>query len=369
MKSLKLTFICNSPRVPAGVEKTMLLLLEALPRHQIECSFILNGEGPFTEILRSKGAQIRVLPCSGRWSPSWHKQLLATLDKLSPDIVQLHLSRINAWALKRDRPSLPICERLNMTRHSSGFYPLQWAWLDRFTSRWIDAFIVVSASLKQDFLDRGYDPTKLSVIHNGVSVEQQTPADLRKELGLTANTVLIGTAGRLVPQKGIDTLLHAFSMLAPLRPELHLLIAGDGDQAAELRALSKTLPGFERVHFCGFRQDAPAFIGGLDIFVYLSRWEPFANTVLEAMAMGTPIVATSVGGNAEALGTDCGLQVPPNDPSAAVAAVGLLLDDQRLVVRLKDNARERIRLYSVENMVAAHARFYTINKKEPRESD
>lgn len=356
---IRLAFLCNSPTVPAGVEKTALLLQRGLDPTQFAVRFILNRPGPFSEDLGHAGADVEVLPCYGRLSPGWYSALARSLRKRPADVVQLHLSRLSALAIRRCLP-IAIVERLNMMRTCHGFFPLRWAFLDRLTSRWIDQFIVVSQALRHQFEARGYPPQKLSVVYNGVEASPPAPSlELRRRLGLPACGPLVATAGRLTPQKGMDTFVAAAGLLCKTHPNIHFAIIGEGcDRPRLLQQIHRL--GIERqVHLLGYQTDLVTLMPAFDIFALLSRWEPFANVLLEAMSAGRPIVASAVDGNLEAVQNDqTGILVPPGRPEEAAAAFRMLLANPQRATRYGRAAADRATHFSIASMIAGHARVY-----------
>lgn len=364
---VRLVFLCNAPAVPAGVEKTVLTLVDTLDPGRFDVRLVLNGRGPFHRALLERNADVEVIPHTRAYDPRWRRELRASLERRPADVVQLHLSRLNALLIKR-HTSAAVVERLNMTRHGHGLYPLRWKWLDRFTARWIDRFIVVSESLKSQFVERGYPPEKLEVVTNGVDVPANPPpSPLREELGIAADQPLLGAVGRLTHQKGMDTFLRTAGHIAQNRPDAHFVIAGEGEERRRLERLAAELGVAQTTHFLGFRKDVPAVLSGLDVLLYLSRWEPFANTILEAMAVGTPVVASSVGGNAEAIQDEVsGRLVPPEAPEEAATAAVALLGDPKRRAGIAERGLERVRDFSVARMVEGHQHVYQRLAAAPR---
>jgi glycosyltransferase involved in cell wall biosynthesis len=153
---------------------------------------------------------------------------------------------------------------------------------------------------------------------------------------------LIGRVARLQPEKGIDTFLRAAARVAPLFPEASFLVVGDGPLMEELVALSERLGLGRRVHFLGYRSDARAIIGLLDVLVVSSLSDGAPLVVLEAMGAGVPVVASAVGGIPEQIRHDGeGLLVPPGDPVALSDALLCLLRDPAYARRLGEAGRRR----------------------------
>ena len=176
---------------------------------------------------------------------------------------------------------------------------------------------------------------RVRVVLNGIKPRDDARVvareKLRRELRLDAGTLLIGGAGHLFPRKGFDFLLRAFSVAAI--PNAHVAIAGDGDHLPSLQRLAAELGIVDEVHWLGHRENGPEIVAGLDLFVLSSHNEGMANVMLEAMAGGTPVIASDISGAQKALGevegrSPAGWIVPPADHAAlakAMSTVGELI--------------------------------------------
>jgi glycosyltransferase involved in cell wall biosynthesis len=183
------------------------------------------------------------------------------------------------------------------------------------------------------------------VIHNGVDAECFRPPDSRRHRdGQTRDEFVLGTAGRLAPQKGLTYLLDALpTVIARSRKPIRLDVAGCGSQGAHLEARSARLGIRKCVRFLGSVSNMPDFYRSIDAFVLPSLSEGLPGVVLEAMATSLPIVATDVGGTKEAV-TDRidGRIVPPRDPEALAAALSEIISDDSLRERMAASARARV---------------------------
>jgi glycosyltransferase involved in cell wall biosynthesis len=198
------------------------------------------------------------------------------------------------------------------------------------------------------------------VIPNGVEVTNyQNPvnrADLRAMFGLPPEVTLIGSVGRLTHQKGFDLLLQALTLVS--NDNTHLVIVGNGEEESQLKSQAARLGLEQHVHFAGYRRDVPQLLGALDLYVHPARFEGMPNALLEAMAAGCPIVASSVDGNCELI-TDGihGWLVIPENVNALACAMRTALNNPTEAQQRGRCAQEHVaRKYSVEAMVTAWER-------------
>jgi glycosyltransferase involved in cell wall biosynthesis len=189
--------------------------------------------------------------------------------------------------------------------------------------------------------------TKMVLIPNGVREDALRPTAggraKRHELGVPSDAPLIGAVSRLAWKKGIRHLIAAMPHILESAPAARLVIAGDGPLRAELEAEATALGVDNRVLFLGSRPDIIELMAAFDVFVLPSVVEGMSNALLEAMAVGRPVVVTDVGGNAEvAVDGETGLVVPPADPHQLAAAIGKLLEAPELAAEMGEAGRRRV---------------------------
>jgi glycosyltransferase involved in cell wall biosynthesis len=208
--------------------------------------------------------------------------------------------------------------------------------------------IAVSSDIRSELIAAGARPESVSVVLNGIDHEifrrdRALEAAAKAHWSFCPSDVVIGAVGRTEPQKRFDLLIEAVAELTPRRPELRLLIAGDGSRRAPLEALAQARLPRHSYRFIGNTQDVGQVHHALDMFVQSSDYEGTPNAVLEAMAFETPIVATDVGGTAELVGHGVhGLIVPAGDRSRLVAAIEQVLDDRPSAGARVAAARRRV---------------------------
>ena len=209
-----------------------------------------------------------------------------------------------------------------------------------------------SAYLREVALHWGLDPGRVSVLPNPAPVVPAMPPreDLRSELGLGGNVLVF--AGRLGPQKALGVLLEALIDV----PDVTLVVAGDGPERAALEARAGELGLDGRVSFLGAvpRERVLRLFGSSDATVLSSAWENFPHTVVEALAVGCPVIATAVGGVPEVVTDgDNGLLVPPGDAHALGAAIARFFGDAELRARLAAAAPGSVAGYSEDAVFSA----------------
>jgi glycosyltransferase involved in cell wall biosynthesis len=217
--------------------------------------------------------------------------------------------------------------------------------IDRRVLRRFPAVVAVSEATAEVLRRSGVPRERLAVLANGVDTDLWRPraAEGDRPAGLPRDGRLIGMAARLSPDKDLETLLAAFERVAASRPDVRLVIAGDGPERTRLERQAAASPAAARIHFLGRREDLPAFMGWLSVVVLSSRAEGMPNSLLEALACGRPTVATRVGGVGEiARDGEEALLVPPGDVTALAGSLGRLLDDPRLAGALGEAGRRRI---------------------------
>jgi sugar transferase (PEP-CTERM/EpsH1 system associated) len=207
---------------------------------------------------------------------------------------------------------------------------------------------------------------RIQVIYNGVDTNRFAPHPeirqrVRRELGLSTESFVVGSVGRLVPIKDHGTLLQAASLLAERGIDVRVVLVGTGPTRAELERKASQLEKLSgRVHFVGASDQVPAFLNALDAFVLSSLGEGMSNTLIEAMASGLPTVATRVGGNPELIEEGrTGEFFAPGDFSSLASLLERLSRDNGLRRVLGSAARERaVSCFSFEQMVTNYRALY-----------
>lgn len=298
-----------------------------------------------------------------------YQQLKALLDREHYDIIHCHtpmgsvITRLAAGSARNKGT------KVLYTAHGFHFYdgaPLV-NWLlyypvERLLSRRTDLLLTMNG---EDHRRAQTFRAKRTEMINGVGIDLSrfTEADpdqraqIRTELGLQEGDTFAFTVGNVIPRKNQAVLIRAVKELRD--PSFHLFIAGDGPLEETLRELSRELGVEKQVHLLGFRRDVYRLSSAADLFLFSSRQEGLSVSVMEAMACGLPIVASSIRGNTDLIDPGLGgFLVEPDDAAGFADGIRRILADPDSRERMKAHNLEKIRNYSSEAVLQQMARLY-----------
>lgn len=339
-----------------GAQRQLFNLATGLDPHRFRPVVVcLHREEPLMQRLRESGIETLCVPARRSIDPGLPLRLARLARDREVRILHSYLFAANAWGRIAARlAGIPAVasERTDRRRRRR-----REILAERVLAPLTAAYIVNSAAVARRVLEavpamRG----RLRMIPNGIDLtpfaldRDRCRADLRALLRLPPDATLAGVLGTLSPDKAHGVLLEALSRLPRT---VGLVVVGEGPErrALEDRIRARELEG--RVHLLGHRDDVPALLVGLDLLVQSSLREGMPNAVLEGMAATLPVVATAVGGTAEALEDGrCGVLVAPGSAAGLAEAMATLLADPGRAATLATLARERVeREYSLAGMV------------------
>jgi glycosyltransferase involved in cell wall biosynthesis len=287
------------------------------------------------------------------------------LREFEAELLQTHLfdaGAVGTVAGRLGRVPTRILTRHHLDEHQLVGRPLHIR-LDKWMARSAHGVVVPSNALKRHMQGQeGLRDVSIEVIPYGLDdgmfeSARATGPTVRTQLGLDGSFV-IGYTGRLVPNKGLAYLFEAMPALSSAHPELRLLLVGE-ETAWSRRAVNES-PHRDAIITTGFRADAPACIAAMDVAVHPSLSDSLPQVVLEAFGVGTPVVATAVGGIPEMVKDgSSGLLIAPADSQAITAAVDRLYADPRLRERLVREGTHTMRTkFSVGVMIERYLALY-----------
>lgn len=351
-----------------GVAVHVEMLASALPDRGVEVA-VACPPGPLADHLLQRGVPWIAVPMVRHVDPAGDlravRSILRTLrraehDGRGFDLVHAHSAKAGAVA----RLAAAIA------RVPAVYTPHAWSFLaagsriERLVYRSVEIVLsfvtrrIVCVSEGERELGRQVGArSRCTVIPNGIEPPAEAFHDRRPQRD---GSVVVGTIGRLAPQKGIDLLLEAAALVCARRPDVRFRIAGEGPSAHGLRVRARDLGIDDRVRFDGLVDGPWGVLRELDVFVLPSRWEGMPFTLLEAMSGGLPVVSFDVGGVRDLIVDERhGAVVEPGDVNGFAEAIVGYVDDPDERLRVGAGARERVlQRFTFDRMVDRNRELY-----------
>lgn len=332
-----------------GVEHQLLTVVTHYDRERFipsVCS--LSDKGPIGAEMEAAG--IEVIPLNSlrhTFNSATVTSLADVMTERRVAVVRTHQYHANLYgrlaALRARVPCIVASVHNTYTRDRK----LHRRMINHILARLTDRVVAVSESVRRDIMRFDHVPEgRVEVIPNGIDCDAFGHCDgkgVRADFGIADGVPVVGTVGRLTPQKGHRFLIEAFARLARDFPTALLLVVGDGPLREDLERYAGHLGITGRVIFAGSRRDIPRLLGAMDIFIFPSLWEGMPNALIEAMAAGKAVVTTDFSSARELVGSgDLGMVIPAQDSAAIARAVTALLRDRPRAEHLGEAARRRI---------------------------
>lgn len=368
---LRITHIITDGHPMGGAQfNTFYSLRYQQQDHQVE--LIMGSDGPLGDACREAGIPVHLIPMDNRLlSPLTDARALTKmvqhLRRSLPDIVHTHSSK--AGVLGRVAARLAGVSVVVHTLHAPSFHDRQPAvarWLiqglERVLVRYTDTIVTVADAIGEDFVRRGLcPPDRLRTVVSGIDltrlseVAPEARAAVRQGFSIPQDAVTVVSIGHLSRRKNHDLLLDVATEILRSRGDVYFLIVGEGE---EREALSRKIVANalqQHVFLCGLRGDVGSVLAASDVFVQTSWHEGVSRSLVEAIYMGLPAVATDVVGTREVVREgENGFLVPPGDAATLVNRILTLAGDQRLRVDMGRRGQQMVsRSRSIEAMGSA----------------
>lgn len=349
-----------APAPVGGAETVVIELVSAMRAagHRTEVAALVDsplGEHHFVIAGRKRGIEVHEIPAP-------HRKYGAHIKSLTELARQLGVKVIHSHGFHADVVGVQAARRLGISSVSTlhgfsgeGFrtavYNAVGGWFQRRSS----AVVAVSAPIEERLRRKWFAPRRILRIQNA-AVTSPSPIsreEARTLLGVPGHGPRIGWIGRMSIEKGGDVIVRA--MAEPSLGNIRLSFVGDGPERTRMEALAGELGVSDRIDWHGMQTDAARFLPAFDVLVMSSRSEGTPMVLLEAMAAGTPIVATAVGGIPMMLSDAEATLVPADSPEELALAVSQTLRDPAGALERAESARERLaRDFSRETWVRQH---------------
>lgn len=347
-----------------GLERVVSLLCRHLDPARFESSALcLREGGEFADELSADGIPVHVLPWSSdRVDYTAFRRVAEVLRRERIDVIHTH----NTGPFFHGGLGATLAGvRTHIHTDHARTFPdrMRWMVAEHLLSHLAYRVVGVSEHTTRNLVRYERIPeSRLVTIPNGIDLPppSRPRREVRASLGLPDDVPVVGTAGRLTHQKGLEYLVRAAAALRPRHPGLHTLIVGEGPEREPLEELARSLGVQDRVLFLGVRMDIADLFGALDLYALPSRWEGLPMAILEAMAAGLPVVASSVGGVPTAIrhGQE-GLLVPAEDDGALAQALDEVLSDPSTLARMGSASRRRYEArFTVSTMALRYQQLY-----------
>jgi len=350
---LKVLHLLNYPG-RGGTERYILSLAEKL--HNKSCKFYLGYSkgGPMLEQARKLGIKAINIPMRSPYDFKAAAKVKEVCEKFSIDVIHTHFLRENYVSifsrLAGNRTAL-----VN-THHMLAEKNMLLRLSNRLLTRLDDKITAVSDAVRERMIREGISPSKIEVIYNGVDPDYwkgRRSMKVRKELGISESDFVIASVARFSEEKGHAFLLESVkqfkklmaSKTSPKAEKVKFLLVGDGELFSECRKFAELLGVSDDVIFMGYRSDIKTILYDSDLYVSHSKSEALGISILEALACGLPVVATSAGGPSEIVNEDskCGVLVDYGDAEGFAAALLKFITDREFYVACKENAPATVR--------------------------
>lgn len=347
---------------PGGAETVFLDLTENLTLPGYRSIAVIKGPGWVEDQLKARGIHYFIVKPSSGFSISYYRQLIRIIRENKVQLIQAHLLgstltysiialllRIPLVATLHGRVDVNPKERLIFLKNL-------------IMRLGVKRLIAVSQDLANYIETRGlFNKNDIRVIYNGVDVDKYGPnslKDIRQQLQLDDEAILIGSVGNVRPAKAYHVLIDAAKNVVAHNPKVHFVIAGHKkpELMAQIDDQINRLGLRSNIHFVGFQQDSAAFLGQVDLFALSSSSEGFSISTIEAMATGLAVVVTRCGGPEEIVthGQN-GFMVSANDAASLANGIIQLLSDSNLKSRLATTGKHHTQFtFSMKKLLASY---------------
>jgi len=346
-----------------GGERYLELLFDRLDRARYRALLICQEPGPFIGRMKERGVETRVVHLSPLFNPIALWRLVQLLVQERVTILQTHGARANFYGrIAGHLAGVPVI--ISTVHNSLKDYEVRsfrrglYRFLLRLTLPLVHRIICVSDANRWDLVEEcPAAEARIQTVYNGVDPSafpsQPTRKKVREELGIGPGPVLV-TIARLTEQKGHCYLLQTLPSLLETWPQLCCLFVGEGELRDQLHRLAVELAVERSCRFVGVREDIADILAAGDVVVLPSLSEGFPFVLLEALAMGCPVVASRVNGVPELIEDHkTGLLVPARDSPALTTAIRVVLSDPAAASKMGAAGRAVVReRFTVDQMVA-----------------
>jgi glycosyltransferase involved in cell wall biosynthesis len=361
----------DSGRSWRGGQAQVRFLMRGLRERGHE-SVLLAPRGPLAERAGAEGFRVVRWESHGEWDLAAMLSASRALGRERPDVAHAHGARPHALGVPAARlarvPAVVVSRRVDFAVGGNPLSALKYR-------AGVDRYLCISRGVRDVLRAGGVEERRLALVPSGIELArlpQATAEDLRAMIGAPAGAPVVGTVAALAPHKDHETLLRAAAIVVRAQPGVQFAWLGDGECRAALERERRHLGLEDHVHLLGFREDARALIPQFTLFALSSHLEGLCTSLLDAQALGVPIVATAVGGIPDVVQDGVtGRLVPPRQPETLAAALQVALARDDLRRAWAERARDSVKAFDVAHMVESTLGVYqeVLNERGPGHAD
>lgn len=341
------TLHINTEMTFRGGEQQTLYLVQGLRKRGHEAHLVCQPESGIQG--RAEEARIPCFPLRmrGEFDPCAAVRLARLMRSQAYDLVHSHTSHAHSQVTAasfflRKRPVRIVTRRVDFSIFRHNFLGLN---IYKYT-KGVDHVIVISRKIREVLIQDGVPADSISLVHSGVDPDRFKGEDgeyVRREFSLAPGTVVLGSVGFLEGHKGQQHLIQAMSTVVAAIPEVRLFLVGEGALERDLKALAQELGLSRHIVFTGFRRDVGAFLDVFDLLVVASVAEGLNTSILDALAMEVPVVATDAGGISEIIThQETGFLVPKADAQALATGILWMLQHRDRARAMASAGRQKV---------------------------
>ncbi|MCD6385538.1 glycosyltransferase [Candidatus Sumerlaeota bacterium] len=345
-----------------GGEAQALYLCQGLEKQGITSVIVAPSGSKFAERSRESGFRVVVLPSDKPYDLRSIAIIRKTLKTERPILVHCHTSAAHSLALLATigKRSIPVVVSRRVDFRISGTPFSRWKYHHPRVH-----YIAISRGVKDVLVRGGVEDRHIDIVPSGIELtrlaeSQKSISELRAELGISPEAFIIGNVGALTDHKGHRYLIDAAKQVTQKIPESVFLIAGEGEERPYLEKQISRLQLRQQVRLLGFRQDVIEIMRVFNLFVVSSHLEGLCTSMLDAMALGIPVIATRTGGIPDAvIDRETGMLVEPKNPSTLAEAIIYAHQHPEEMRQMAERASSFVRQhFSVDRMVSETINVY-----------
>jgi len=352
----------NTERTWRGGEQQTLYLIRSLMDQQIGCHLVCQADSPMASKAQKAGVEVFPLPMHGELDLSASLRIRKLITRHGYDIIHSHTSHAHSLAFLASlgcKTWRLVTRRVDFSIVRNRFLPVNGIKY-RFMA---DYYIAISHKIKQVMVNDGIAAHRIFVVHSGIDLQRFDQVDgdhLVDEFHLKPGAPVVINVAHLAGHKGQKYLVRAIPRVLEAIADVRFFIIGKGELMSELQALAASLDIGQALRFTGFRNDVGAFYKLADLFVMSSVQEGLGTAMLDALALGKPVVAANSGGIPEIIKNgETGCLVEAGNPQALAQGIISMLSGGEQARAMARRGQDEVKAkFSIAAMVAGNLAVY-----------